>query len=125
MINDVLKQYKVVFTTPLDYALYNKIETVNEWLSQFIDDHYTKSMASRLATNVAAVLHENPLTPLIFFTQSMQCATITSSSTKIYELMDEYLDDNNITPAFVLPTADFKIIVESWSDYVQNSPKGL
>jgi len=51
-------------------------------------------------------------------TQSMYLANINIVETKIYQDIEAWEEDNNITPDFVLPTSDFKIIVEAWRDYL-------
>lgn len=58
-IKDILNQYHVIFSTSKDFALSNRIETVNSWLSQFIGNHYTLIEANRLLNGVNEILVSN------------------------------------------------------------------
>ncbi|WP_136468740.1 hypothetical protein [Flagellimonas onchidii] len=112
----ILERYKVNISTPVgDRAL---ITAENMWLAQYINDHYSLSEANRLLQSVNEVL-----TGVASLgggaTQSLQLANIELPDTKIYKDVDDYFDDETITPDFVLPTADFKVIVEAWRDYLQ------
>lgn len=115
-MKEILKQYNVNISTPEDDR--PLITSVNMWLAQYVNDHYTLSEANSLVSNVDAVL--NGQIPLGGgATQSLQYAKIELPDTKIYQDVDDYFDDDTITPDFVLPTTHFKVIVEAWRDYLQ------
>ncbi len=88
------------------------------WLAQYINDHYTLDEADRLLSGINEVLKGK--TPLGGgATQSLQLGRVEITSTKIYKDVDDYYDNPSINPDFELPTTDFKIIVETWRNYLQ------
>jgi len=46
---------------------------------------------------------------------------ITNTQTKIYKDIDAWEQNNNVNPNFVLPTSDFKIVVEAWRQFLQSN----
>lgn len=120
-MSDILTSYEIKFSTSGDYAMLNKITSVNDLMSQFIGDHYTLCEANRLLSGIKSVLNSN--TSIYWtYTQSLQIAVLNNLITKIYEDIDAYESDNSINPDFSLPTSDFKIIVEAWVNFLSNSP---
>jgi hypothetical protein len=120
-MNNTLKQYKVVFSTPINYAKHNCINTINDWLSIFIEDFYNLSDVNTLLTSVNEIIAENDTIGGPFDTQSMYLAIINCNVTSIYKDMDSYYDNPSITSDFNLPTQDFQIIVQAWRDYLVSS----
>lgn len=116
-MNEILNQYKVSFSNPADFEM-KLINSVNVVMNQFIGDHYTLNSANSLLNVIDNTISSNSSVFDEVYTQSEQIALINSTVTKIYADMDAYLDDNNITPDFTLPTAHFKVIVEAWRDYL-------
>ncbi len=116
-MNEILNQYKVSFSKPTGFGK-KLIFSVNVVMNQFIGDHYTLNDANDLLNFVNEIISSNSSVFVDSYTQSEQIALINSTVTKIYADMDAYLDDNNITPNFTLPTAHFKVIVEAWRDYL-------
>jgi len=120
-MNNILNKYSVKFSTSKDFALSNRVETINPWLTQFIGDHYTLIEANRLLTGVRKILISNDSGNYCFDTQSLQVASVTKSLTKIYEDVDKYEENPNMIADFSLPTQDFKVIVEAWKNYLETS----
>ena len=115
-MNKILEHYKINLSTPGgDRAL---ITAENMWLAQYINDHYELSEANRLLSGIDKVLN-GQISEGGGVTQSLQYAVVESQDTKIYKDVDDFMDNPSITPDFVLPTADFKVIVEAWRDYLQ------
>ncbi len=121
-MNPILNQYDVQFSTPLNYALYNKITTVNSVMSQIIGDHYTIYDANALLTGVNQVMSDPNSNEIDFYTNSLQLAIVTKTLTNIYDDSDAYDDDDSIEPFYSLPTSDFLAIVQAWRDYLISSP---
>lgn len=117
MMNEILNQYKVKFSKPANFFT-KDISTIDETMSAFIWDHYTLSDANNLLNFVNEIISSNSSVFVDTYTQGEALALINNTVTKIYIDMDAYLDDNNITPDFTLPTAHFKVIVEAWRDYL-------
>ena len=119
-MNEILNQYKVKFSKPANFFT-KDISTIDETMSAFIWDHYTLSDANNLLNFVNEIISSNSSVFVDTYTQGEALALINNTVTKIYIDMDAYLDDNNITPDFTLPTAHFKIIVQAWRDYLQQN----
>jgi hypothetical protein len=115
-VNSVLENYQVKFDSDKLKSGFKSISTSNEWLSQFIDDHYTISETDRLLSGIKTILAEGHINGGGFPSQSYQLAIINNSVTKIFIDLEEWEEDNNIIPAFTLPTNDFKIILEAWRE---------
>lgn len=56
----------------------------------------------------------------VYTTQSLQIITISYTLTKIYHDREAYDLNPNITPDYSLPTADFKEIVKTWRNFVND-----
>ena len=117
---EILNQYEVSFSNPASFGK-KLIASVNPVMNQFIGDHYRLNEANSLLNFVNDIISSNSSVFVDSYTQSEQIALINSTVTKIYADMDAYLDDNNITPDFTLPTPDFKVIVQAWRDYLQQN----
>lgn len=87
-------------------------------MSQFISDHYRVDTINSVISNVNNVLNGN-VDNWIGENLGMQIAYVELNETKIFKDADEWFDDQTITPDFVLPTLHFKVILEAWSDYLQ------
>lgn len=110
----VLNRYEVKFINTFE----KQIHSINTWLSAYINDHYTIEETERLLNkNINKVLN-GEIKKGGGQTQSLYFADITILETKIYQDMEAWEFDNSITPDFILPTSDFKIIVEAWRDYL-------
>jgi hypothetical protein len=121
-MNSILNKYQVRISTPVDYALYNKISTINPVMTQIIGNHYTIYDANALLSGVNDVISDPDIDKVDFYTNSLQLAVVTKTITKIYEDSDAYDDNNTITPFFTLPTQDFQVIAQAWRDYLLQSP---
>ena len=121
-MEDILHQYQVKFSSPADYGTHNRIDSVNDWLSLFIEDHYSLYESNRLLSGVTAIINSDDATGGGFDTQSLYLAIINCNTTNIYSDLDDYFNDSKATPSFSLPTSDFQIIVQAWRDYLVNSP---
>ncbi|HEY6141873.1 MAG TPA: hypothetical protein VIV55_00410 [Flavobacterium sp.] len=87
-------------------------------MSAYISDHYYYDAANELLNDINEVL-TGEILRAGGQTQSLYLGEIKISETKIYRDMEAWEEDNTITPDFTLPTADFKVIVEAWRDYLQ------
>jgi len=121
-MNNILVQYQVQLTSPVNYLLYNNIITSNEVMSQIIGDNYTVYDANALLSSVNSVLTDPNSSDVFFYTQSVQLALFTKAITYLYADSDIYDDDNTTPPSYSLPTQDFQVIVTAWRDYLVNSP---
>jgi hypothetical protein len=113
---NILTNYKVQFTNKPGFG--NQIFTINTWLSAYINDHYYIEEAERLLNGNINRVISREIIKGGGQTQSLYFAEIGISETKIYQDLEAWELNNNITPDFVLPTIDFKIIVEAWRDYL-------
>ncbi|WP_338840975.1 hypothetical protein [Flavobacterium ginsenosidimutans] len=114
----ILNNYKVQLTNRPGFN--KQIFTINTWLSAYINDHYYLEEAERLLNgNINKVLSDK-IVKGGGQTQSLYFAEIYKNETKIYKDLEAWELNNNIQPDFVLPTADFKIIVEAWRDFLKN-----
>ncbi|MCD9575452.1 hypothetical protein [Flavobacterium soyae] len=112
-----LKPYKVQLTNRPGFG--KQIFTINTWLSAYINDHYYVEEAERLLIgNINKVLSGEAYKGG-GQTQSLYFAEIYRNETKIYQDLEAWEQNNNITPDFVLPTTDFKVIVEAWRDFLK------
>lgn len=119
-MNPILATYNVNFNTATQNQNRKRIFTNNAWLTQFIGDHYTIYEANSLLSGINDILQNNDFIGGGFTTQSLQIAIINSVNTTIYIDFEEYEENNNILPVCILPTPDFKVIVEAWVDYLNN-----
>ena len=94
------------------------ITSKNKWLSQFVADHDSQIEINRILNAVNRIIDNNDNSAKWYPTKSLQIAVVTSAMTKIYEDMESYEDNNSIEPSFTLPTADFKVILETWRAYL-------
>ena len=120
IMSEILKQYKVKFSNPKD-SFMKDISTINETMSAFIWDHYTHSTVNSLLSFINDKINSNSSVFEEVYTQGEALALINKTTTKIYIDMNAYGQSNNITPDYTLPTADFKVIVEAWRDYLQQN----
>ena len=116
---NVLNDYKVRF---YEKKFFNRnfklISTINDDLTGYIMDYDTMPKVNQLLNDITAVL-SNDYSLGGGQTQSMYLARITSIETKIYQDIEVWEQDNNIQADFILPSADLKVIVEAWKDYLQ------
>lgn len=117
-MSKILDQYQVEFSMPVNLGGLKHISSINESMSQFIEDHYTIREANRLLSGINKTIAGIEPGEGGFYTQSLMIAIISASETKIYDNMDEYDDDESMLPSFELPTLDFKEIVEAWANYL-------
>ena len=123
MNTELLKQYEVSFRVQRFFNQdFKKMDTVNDMLTVYITDHNTLMRANNLLEDIIAVL--NGKYPLGGGqTQSLYLANVTATETKIYFDLEKWEEDNNIKPDYVLPTSDFKVIVEVWRDFLKKNEK--
>lgn len=112
----ILNNYKVQLTNRPGFG--KQIFTINTWLSAYINDHYYIGEAERLLNGNINRVISGEIIKGGGQTQSLYFAEIGISETKIYQDLEAWEQNNNITPDFVLPTLDFKIIVEAWRDFL-------
>jgi hypothetical protein len=110
----ILNDYKVQLLNRAPFG--KQIFTVNTWLSAYLHDYYDS--ANELLNDIDEVLH-GEIPRAGGQSRSLYLADININETKIYKDMEAWEENNNIIPDFVLPTADFKVIVEAWRDYLQ------
>lgn len=113
----ILNDYNVNFFIPLNYGE-RCISSVNDWMSQFIGDHYRVDTINSVISNVNNVLNGN-VDNWIGENLGMQIAYVELNETKIFKDAEEWYNNQSITPDFFLPTLHFKIILEAWRDYLQ------
>lgn len=113
-----IENYKVKLFVPSEYGK-KCISTTNGWMSQFIGDHNRIDTANSVVNNIEKVL-SGIQTEWIGENLGMQLVLMDSKETKIYQSSEEWYNNPKILPDFILPTIDFKIIVESWIDYLKN-----
>lgn len=121
-MNSIFNLYEVKFSSPANFPLINDISSVNDFLSIFVGDHYTITEACSLVKTINEFLINGTEDSIFLYTESLIAAVISKTDTNIYESMDDYLDDNTLSPTYSLPTADFLIIVTAWKDYISKSP---
>lgn len=114
----VIQDYQVNFSTDIFFSKeFKKISTISDPLSNFLSDHNTLLTANLLLDEVNAVIAgTKPVGG--WDTQGLSLAIITATTTKIYNDLDAWENNNNMPPSFSLPTSDFKIIVEAWRDFL-------
>lgn len=119
MVMSVLQDYQVSFTIK---RIFNKdfkgIHTINDTLSAYVSDHNTNMQANLLLAEIDAVLNGTKVLGG-WDTQSLYLARITLTETKIYQDLEAWQNNNNITPNCFLPTADFREIFEAWKNYIE------
>ena len=116
---DALKKYKVEFKIKKFFNKdFNIINTTNDLLSVYVSDHNSLLQADLLLKEVDAVLNgEKTLGG--WDTQSLYFARIDNVETKIYEDLFEWENNKNLTPNFILPTTDFREIVQAWKNFME------
>ncbi|HTH82112.1 MAG TPA: hypothetical protein VL490_04215 [Mucilaginibacter sp.] len=122
-MKNVLNEYKIQFSTPLNDPLYNKISTINWTLSAIIGLHYRFYDINALLSGIDSVLNDSKISKIEFETNGFQLAVVTKTITKMYENSSIYYDDETVLPDFSLSTQDFLVIVQAWYDYVANSSR--
>lgn len=113
-MSKILEQYEVHFY----YDAGKTLSTINTWLTCYISDHYHLREANRLLSGINSIISSNDTIGGGFPTQSLLVAVINSNTTKIYQDIEDWANDNTIEPEHTLPTADFKEIVEAWKEYL-------
>jgi hypothetical protein len=98
------------------------IYTTSDLLSSYIVEHNNLKKANLLSAEINAVLNGTK-TSGGWDTQGLLLAKITASETKLYDDFEAWAENNNIAPSFVLPTPDFKVIVEAWRDNLLEETK--
>lgn len=113
----ILIDYKVKFIVQYIYGEIKSIDTISPYLSGYILTYSTFDRLDPLIINLGEII--NGQKPAVGgFTQSNFYISTTQSEVKIYGDGDAWLDDSNIQPDFVLPTFDFKVIMEAWRYYL-------
>lgn len=114
----ILQDYQVKFSIKKIFNKdFKRIYTVNDVLSSYISDHNNIMQVNLLLNEINDVI-DGIKTIGGWDTQSMYFSIILINETRIYQDIEAWEEDNNITPDFVLPTSDFKLIVEAWRDYL-------
>lgn len=117
-MNEILNQYKVSFSIKTFFNQnFKSMHTINDMLTVYIMDHNTPLQANLLINEINEVLQETKILGG-WDTQSLYFCRITPDKTQIYSDLESWKENNNIEPDFVLPTSDFKSIVEAWRDYL-------
>ena len=116
-MSSILNDYNVKFFVPEEYGK-KYMTSINPWLSQFIGDHRTVDIVNAILVNINSVIN-GQLPEWVELSQSLEVASVKPNQTKIYKSADEWEQNNNIAPDFILPTSDFIVIVEAWRDYLQ------
>ncbi|WP_395053574.1 hypothetical protein [Flavobacterium sp.] len=112
----ILTDYKIQLINRNNIG--KQIISVNGILTGCINDHYYIQLVDYLLNEINDAITINGLEVGIP-TQSSYLIIATASQTKLYKNADEWDNDNNITPDYVLPTQHFKIIVEAWRNFLQ------
>lgn len=116
----MLNNYQVRFSIKKFFNQdFKSMDTINDMLTMYITDYNNLPKVDQLIYSINGVLNgDYPLGG--GQTQSLYLANITTAVTKIYQDMGEWEENNNIEPDYILPTSDFKEIVEAWRDYLAN-----
>ncbi len=117
----VLNKYNVKFTTSDQFAIHNRISSVDALMSQFLGDHYVLPRAARILLGLKNVL-DDKIQSYEPYTQSLQQMVAKKLITNFYDDYRNYDDDKNIKPGFSIPTSDLIVIVQAWHDYLEKSP---
>jgi len=120
-MTNILNKYKIKFVTSDQFAIYNRISSVDPLMSQFIGDHYVVPRAARILEGLRNVL-DDKIQSYEPYTQSLQQMVAKKLMTDFYDDYRDYDDDNNIQPGYSITTSDLIIIVQAWHDYLENSP---
>ena len=116
----VLKNYMLEFEVKKIFNRDFKIlHSINDVLSAYISEHNTPLLANSLWTEIDDVLNGKK-TEGGWDTQGMCIAKIKPDETKIYADLEVYEKNKEITPNCILPTKDFRAIVETWKNFVEN-----
>lgn len=113
----ILGNYGVKFVVQDIFG--EKLKTVtadNGLLSSFLLEHHLIEVKDLLDALIELLIGE--LTLLEKSTQSLTMCVASPTETKFFESSETWYNNSNATPDFVLPTSDFKVIVEAWRDYL-------
>ena len=113
---EVIEKYNVKFYVDQDSR--KRISTSNGMLTGYISDWYNLKLANELYDDICKI--SNDSSARILETQSFYVAVMNLLETKIYIDIDLWEEDNNIKPDCILPTKDFKEIVNSWKKFMEN-----
>jgi len=114
---DILTKYNVVLKSS-DIFKSKSISTCDDALTSYLVNHYSLSDAKRLLDGVYKVLsNEIPLAGGT--SRGMVEGVIEKYTAKFYISAYDYWQDESIAPDFVLPTSDFKMIVEAWVQFLE------
>ena len=117
---NILDNYKLEFEVR---KIFNKdfkiLHSINDVLSAYISEHNTPLLANSLLIEIDNILNEKK-TEGGWDTQGFCMAKIKCNETKIYADLEFYEKNKKITPNYILPTKDFRAIVEAWKNFVEN-----
>ncbi len=113
----ILDEYKVKFGIQNVFGEQSKmIYTNNGLISTFLYQHSLIEINQLL--DVFTKLLTGEVTFLESPTQSLLLCIANPTETMFYDDGDAWYNNPNATPDYVLPTSDFKVIVEAWRDYL-------
>lgn len=116
---NTLQKYKVEFEIKTFFNRDFKIlYTTNDALSAYITEHNTAMLANAILIEIGSILIGRKLEGG-WDTQGMHLAKIKSHETKIYDDLESYEKDVDMTPNCILPTKDFRTIVEAWKNFLE------
>ena len=116
---NTLQNYHIEFKVK---TLFNRdfkiLYSMNDALSGYITEHNTPKLVNSLLIEINSVLNgEKSLGG--WDTQGMHLAKIEPEETKVYSDLELYEKNEKIIPNCILPTKDFRTIVEAWKDFVE------
>lgn len=113
----VLDDYKVRFGVQDAFGEQIKmIYTNNGLISSFLYEHHLIKVNELV--DIFTKLLTGEVTFLESPTQSLLLCIANPIETKFYDDGDVWYNNPNATPDFVMPTSDFKVILEAWRDYL-------
>ena len=108
-----LDLYNVQFIVKNIHGGIKSIKTINPSLSGYILSRRSIYRVNLLLDHLSEIVNgQKPSTE--GFTQKNYYIITTQLQVKIYADGDAWFDNPNIQPDFVLPTMDFKVIIEAW-----------
>lgn len=109
----VLNEYNVKFSIEFGNKI---IHTNNGLISTFLYEHHLITVNELV--DIFTQLSTGKITFLEWPTQSLMLCIASPIETKFYDDGNTWYDNQNAPSDFVMPTSDFRIILEAWRDFL-------
>ncbi|ESU28686.1 hypothetical protein FLJC2902T_12770 [Flavobacterium limnosediminis JC2902] len=111
----ILTDYKIQLVNRINFG--KQIFTINDDLTACLNEFYTEGKASDLLSFINEAIDTNGL-EIQFPTPSLYLIIIKSPNVNVYADIGSWESNNNIISDYTLPITHFKVIVETWRDYL-------